>query len=198
MHLLRVLTTFAVVLVAELPDKSLFASLLLATRYRARWVWLGISTAFLTHVVIAVSAGRLLHLLPTKAVGTVITLLFALGAFLLLMPERPAEPLAEAEEISERVGRAPTAWRVVATCYAVVFVGEWGDVTQIVTADLSARYGDPLSVGIGAALGLVTAATLAVYAGNRLPSRVPLHVARRVGGVILAGFALVSAIRLLM
>lgn len=198
MHLLRVLTTFAVVLVAELPDKSLFASLLLATRYRARWVWLGISAAFLTHVVIAVSAGRLLHLLPARAVEAIITLLFALGAVLLLMPERPAEPHAEAEEISERVGRAPTAWRVVITCFAVVFVGEWGDVTQIVTADLSARYADPLSVGIGAALGLVTAATIAVFAGNRLLIKVPLPVVRRIGGVVLAGFALASAVRLLV
>ncbi len=106
MHLLRVLTTFAVVLVAELPDKSLFASLLLATRYRARWVWLGVSGAFLTHVLIAVTAARLLQLLPELAVEAVVTVLFALGAVLLLLPERSAEPPAEIEDIEDKVGRA--------------------------------------------------------------------------------------------
>ena len=86
---------------------------------------------------------------------------------------------------------------VVLTSFAVVFVGEWGDLTQIATANLAAKYEDPLSVGVGAALGLVTVAGLAVTAGSNVLRVVPVGVVRRVAGLLLAGFAVVTVIELL-
>src|SRR4051812_47255925 len=89
------LLTFVVIFPAELPDKSMFASLVLGARFRVLPVWLGVSAAFVVHVVIAVAAGGLLTLLPEDVVGIVVMLLFALGAFLLLRPEPPEDDEAD-------------------------------------------------------------------------------------------------------
>lgn len=193
MNLVTVATVFAVIFVAELPDKSLFASLVLSTRYRAIWVWLGVSAAFLVHVVIAVTAGHFLTLLPHRIVEAVVAVLFAVGAVILLFPERAG---ATEEPVIVPTGSASVR-TVVLTSFAVVFVGEWGDLTQIATANLAAKYEDPLSVGVGAALGLVTVAGLAVTAGSNVLRVVPVGVVRRVAGLLLAGFAVVTVIELL-
>ena len=185
------LLTFAVVFPAELPDKSLLASLVLGTRYRSLPVWLGASAAFAIHVVIAVAAGGLLRLLPSTVVEVVVTVLFALGAAVLLLG-------TEDEPEDTDAPRGLTSFpRVFWTSFGVVFVGEWGDITQLATANLAARYDDPLSVGVGAALALSGAAGFVLLAGDRLLRRVPLLWVRRGAGVLLAVLALVSLVQLL-
>jgi putative Ca2+/H+ antiporter (TMEM165/GDT1 family) len=197
-HPLVVLIVFAVIALAELPDKSMFASLLLSTRYRASWVFVGVATAFAVHIVIAVTAGGLLALLPHRAVNAIVAAMFLAGAAVLLWrqeSEEVEEGLQEGVEVEGRVRIAPTFRRVVLTAFAVVFVGEWGDITQIATANYAARYHDPLSVGVGAILGLWAVAALAVSAGRRVLSRVPVGVLRRSAGVVLLLFAALSAVQ---
>lgn len=194
-------TVFAVIFLAELPDKSLFASLVLSTRYKPSWVWAGVSAAFVVHVVIAVAAGGVLTLLPHKAVEIVVAILFALGAYLMLRPgaaaENEAEDEAEAAALRQRAGEGAGALRVIATSFAVVFVGEWGDITQIATANLAAKYADPLSVGVGAALGLIAVAGLAIKAGSTVLQKVSITLVRRIAGAILAVFAVASVVQTL-
>jgi putative Ca2+/H+ antiporter (TMEM165/GDT1 family) len=196
-----VATVFAVIFIAELPDKSLFASLVLGTRYKALWVWAGVSLAFIVHVVIAVAAGGILTLLPRTAVEIVVAVLFALGAYLMLRPEAVAdnehEDDSEAAALKARAGAGAGPWKVIATSFAVVFVGEWGDITQIATANLAAKYHDPLSVGLGAALGLIAVAGVAIKAGSTLLARVSIVLVRRVAGTILALFAVATLVQLL-
>lgn len=196
-----VATVFAVIFIAELPDKSLFASLVLGTRYKALWVWAGVSLAFIVHVVIAVAAGGILTLLPRAAVEVVVAVLFALGAYLMLRPEAVAdnegEDAAEAAALKERAAAGAGAGKVIATSFAVVFVGEWGDITQIATANLAAKYHDPLSVGLGAALGLIAVAGVAIKAGSTLLAKVSIVLVRRVAGTILALFAVATLVQLL-
>jgi putative Ca2+/H+ antiporter (TMEM165/GDT1 family) len=194
-------TVFVVIFVAELPDKSLFASLVLGTRYKASWVWLGVSAAFVVHVVIAVAAGGVLTLLPHRLVEVVVALLFALGAYLMLRPDaeedNEVEDAEEAAQLRTRAGADAGAGKVIATSFAVVFVGEWGDITQIATANLAAKYADPLSVGLGAALGLIAVAGLAITVGSTLLQRISLTLVRRVAGAILAAFALATLVQVL-
>jgi putative Ca2+/H+ antiporter (TMEM165/GDT1 family) len=193
MHITTIATVFAVIFIAELPDKSLFASLVLGTRYRALWVWLGVSAAFVVHVVIAVIAGHLLTLLPHRAVQVVVAVLFAIGAVILLVPQRSDGHADQAATDRAMAGVAS----VILTSFGVVFVGEWGDVTQIATANLAAKYNDPISVGIGAALGLMAVAAVAITAGSTLLRFVSIAVVRRVAGLILAGFAVATVVALL-
>jgi putative Ca2+/H+ antiporter (TMEM165/GDT1 family) len=201
-------TTFALVAVAELPDKTMIATLVMGSRSRPLPVWIGASGAFLVHVSLAVAAGRLLELLPHRALDAIITVLFLAGAvYLLVIPERSEEEkgtaevgdLAEgtaevggpAEGTAEVGGPAPTPGtsRIVATAFGVILVGEFGDLTQLLTVNLVARYHQPFSVFTGALAALVAVAALGAFGGRALLRFVPLGVIRRVGGVVLTGFA---------
>jgi putative Ca2+/H+ antiporter (TMEM165/GDT1 family) len=186
-----VLTTFVVIFPAELPDKSMFASLVLGTRFRPLPVFCGVAAAFAVHVVIAVAIGAVFALLPERLVLFVAAALFAGGSALLLLGKEDDDPeVAEAT----RVVSDQHPVRVALASFGVVFVGEWGDITQITTANLAARYGDPLSVGVGALLALWSVAALALTVGRRLVQRVPTRLVRRLTGVVLALLAVVTLV----
>jgi len=192
---LLVLLVFAIVLLAELPDKTMFASLMLGTRFAARWVFLGAAAAFVVHVVIAVSAGSLLGLLPHRVLESIVAALFLLGAGVMLHAARSQE---EGEEEAAAARAGTSAWAGIASSFVVIFIGEWGDITQIATANLAAKYHDPIAVGIGATLGLWTAALLAITAGRTLLRYISVTLLHRIGAVVFLGFAIfsvVSAIR---
>jgi len=186
-HPLIALAVFAVIFPAELPDKTALASLVLGTRYRPSLVLVGMMLAFSVHVVIAIAAGSLLHLLPHRTLEGVVAALFLLGAILLLRGRHEEE---EGEEALERKGLSPP--RVVATSFAVIFVAEFGDLTQIVTANLAAKYHDPLAVGLGAVLALWSVGAIAIFGGSRLIARVPLDMVTRVAAAIMAALAAYS------
>jgi putative Ca2+/H+ antiporter (TMEM165/GDT1 family) len=189
------LTVFGLVLVAELPDKTMIATLVMGSRYRPVLVWLGAVIAFAGHAALAVVAGRLLQLLPHTWVEAVSALLFAGGAvYLLVVPERAEE---EAGEEEARRARGSGGVRTVLTAFTVIAVGEFGDLTQILIANLAARSHDPVTVFVGATAALATAAAAAAFGGRLLLRVVPLGIIRKVGGAILAGFAVYSLVSLL-
>src|ERR1017187_7766135 len=86
---------FGVIFISELPDKSLFASLILGSRFPSLYVWLGAATAFLVHVIIAFTAGRLLTLLPHRLLEAIIAVLFLGGALLLFFGKHGLEDVAD-------------------------------------------------------------------------------------------------------
>ena len=188
-----ILGVFALIFVAELPDKTMIATLIMGSRYRPVLVWIGATAAFTIHAAIAVLAGRLLALLPHAWVEGVTALLFAGGAaYLLFVPEKEEE-----EEGAEEVEVAPAGLRPIATAFVVIFVGEFGDLTQILTANLAAKYHQPWSVFIGAIAALTAVAALGAFGGRALLRVLPLGVIRRAGGVLLAGFAVYSLVALI-
>ena len=200
-----VATTFALILPAELPDKTFIATLVLATRFRQLWVWLGVITAFAVQVLIAVTAGGLLALAPQRLVLGITFVLFAVGAFVMIkggLSSRAAEEAAaddEAAEISDRADteRALTPAKVFALSFVVLFTAEWGDLSQLLTAGLAARTGEPLSVFLGSWTALVVVSGLAVLAGTWLRSRVPIWRIRLVSGGILTALAIWTAVELI-
>jgi Ca2+/H+ antiporter, TMEM165/GDT1 family len=184
---------FAVTFLAELPDKTMFASLILATRYRPLWVWVGAAAAFTVHMVIAVTAGQLLALLPHRIVDGIVAGLFAAGAaYLWVTSFRPQQHDDEAEAARMGAPRA-TFWRVAGAVFAVIFLAEWGDITQLATANLSARYG-PVLVFAGATLALWAAAALAVNIGAKSLSVIPLGWVTRIAGTILLALGIYSLV----
>jgi Ca2+/H+ antiporter, TMEM165/GDT1 family len=186
-NLLTVLAVFAVIFPAELPDKTALASLVLGTRYRPILVLAGVMGAFAVHVVIAIAAGSLLHLLPHRVLEAVVAALFLVGAILLLRGRHQEE---DGEEALEGKGLSPP--RVVMTSFAVIFVAEFGDLTQIITANLAAKYHDPLSVALGAVLALWAVGAIAIFGGHHLIARVPLDIVTRVAAAIMVALAAVS------
>jgi putative Ca2+/H+ antiporter (TMEM165/GDT1 family) len=183
---------FAVMFLAELPDKSMVASLVLATRYRPRWVWAGAAAAFTVQMVIAVTAGHVLALLPHRVVDGVAAVLFLGGAVYLVVASFRELPRDDAD--LTRPGEDRTApWRVAATAFAVIFVAEWGDITQLATANLAARY-NPLAVLAGATLGLWAATTIAVVVGAKSLRVIPMAWVSRIAGAILLTLGVYAAV----
>lgn len=190
--LVALVVSFGVVLLVELPDKTLVATLVLSTRYRHRPVIVGVAAAFAVQCVIAVTAGGLLHLLPRRAVEAVVAGLFAIGAALLIR-----ESLADDEPADIDAAPSPvvaSTRRIVLTSFGVLFAAEWGDASQLATAGLAARFAEPVAVGIGAWLALVGVAIIAVVAGKVIVKRVPVRLVHRVAGVLFAAFAVVAAV----
>lgn len=180
------LAAFAVIVPVELPDKTFVATLVLSTRYRPWPVWAGAVLAFGVQCVLAGAAGRLVALLPALPVRILVTLLFLAGAVLLVRGARAADQeLAEQEqEYAQKAGGRRTGWRAFGATFLVLFLAEWGDLSQLLTAGLVAS-GRPVgSVVVGAWLGLAAVAGLGVLLGRLLLRHVRLQIIRYVGAVI--------------
>jgi Ca2+/H+ antiporter, TMEM165/GDT1 family len=185
-------TVFALVFVAELPDKTAVAGLVLGTRFPARWVFAGVAAAFAVHVVIATTAGSLLSLLPRRPVEAIVAVLFLLGAVLIW--REGLEQEQEEEQAVDAVPANASFGRVASLSFGVIFVAEWGDLTQILTANLAAKYHDPLSVGIGAVLGLWAVGLLAILGGKTLLRVLPIKWITRVAALVMVALAIFSAV----
>lgn len=222
MHLTLLVAVFGVIFVAELPDKTALATLVLGTRYRPGFVFIGLASAFALHVVIAVAAGSALSLAPHRIVEAVVAVLFLAGAVLMLRrdeddaqhspPGAPRQqvpgPMSAAPEPGPhgvavpptRVRSQPAVqpagfWKVVATSFGVLFVAEFGDLTQIATANLAAKYHDPLTVGAGAVLGLWAVGGLAILGGRQLLRWIPLTWIARAAALVMTILGVLSVIQ---
>ncbi|MFF3453852.1 TMEM165/GDT1 family protein [Streptomyces sp. NPDC002730] len=183
--------TFGVVFLAELPDKTALAGLMLGTRYRASYVFAGVAAAFAVHVVLAVAAGSVLTLLPHRLVQAVVGLLFLAGALMLLMKKD------DGDEENIKAPADQSFWKVSAAGFMLILVAEFGDLTQVMTANLAARYDSPLSVGVGAVLALWAVAGMGILGGRTLMKYVPLRLITKVAACLmlaLAGFSLFEAL----
>jgi putative Ca2+/H+ antiporter (TMEM165/GDT1 family) len=187
-----VLAVFGLIFLAELPDKTAVASLVLGTRFPAGWVFAGVGAAFAAHVVIAVAAGSLLTLLPRRPVEGIVAFLFLLGA-VLVWREGSAREEPD-EEQDPALGITASFQQVAARGFAVIFIAEWGDLTQILTANLAAKYDNPLAVGIGATLGLWGVGLLAILGGKSLLNVMPIHLITRIAAVVMAVLSMVSMV----
>ncbi|GHF58889.1 putative Ca2+/H+ antiporter (TMEM165/GDT1 family) [Amycolatopsis bartoniae] len=189
--LLALVSTFALVLAVELPDKTLVATLVLTTRFRAWPVFAGVSAAFAVQCVIAVLFGHVLTLLPGNLVAGVVAVLFGLGAFMLLREGFSSKPDG-AEDAARSGPRATTFLRSAMTSFGVLFAAEWGDASQLATAGLTARYGQPVAVAVGAFAALVGVAGLAVFLGRKIRSRIRPQLIQRIAGFVFAALAAVA------
>ena len=181
------LSVFAVIFVAELPDKTALASLVLATRHRALPVWMGASLALTIQSIVAVAAGTLLSRIPARLVHLGSGIAFLVSA--ILMWRRGGEA-----DLSKDEGTTAGFWRTLATTFGIVFIAEWGDLTQVGTAALAAHYRDPITVFVGATAGLWAVAAVAVFVGNRAGKLLDPNRTKRIAAAVFAlvGIALLS------
>ena len=185
-------TAFVITFLAELPDKSMFASLVLGTRYRPVQVWAGAAAAFAVHMAIAVTAGQLLALAPQAVLRGVVAALFLAGSAYLWVSSFRAGAHEDADA-ARMGGRTMSFWRVAGMSFGLVFLAEWGDITQVTAANLAARYG-ALPVFIGAVAGLWAVAGVAVSLGAKSLDRIPVRWIRRVTAAILFGFGVYTIV----
>jgi putative Ca2+/H+ antiporter (TMEM165/GDT1 family) len=178
----------------ELPDKTFIATLVLATRYRPVPTWIGVGLAFAVQSLVAVTLGGLLGRLPERPVTLVAGLLFAVGAGLLWRGAADAdseEPATE-REFEGKLRAGVHGLRAVGASFLVLFLAEWGDLSQLLTAGLVVRYDDPLSVFVGAWAALLVVSGFGALLGRALLARMRLATLRRVGAGVCALLAVLT------
>jgi len=188
MDLAVLAVVFAAIFVVELPDKTFIATLVLATRFKPIYVWIGVGLAFTVQTLVAVAVGHAATFLPEDAIHVLALVMFLLGAVLLFREGR-SHHVDSGEEYVEKAGNARGPWRSILASFLVLFAAEWGDLSQLLTITFVARYDDPVSVFVGALGALLVVSALACLLGRALLRYVPLHLLHYVG----AGVCLLMA-----
>ena len=195
MDLAAVALTFGAIFLVELPDKTFLATLVLATKYRPVLVWIGVGLAFTVQTGIAVALGHAASLLPEEVVRSVAVLLFLAGAVILVREGRSHQEDSGAEYAE--AARPVHGLRAVGASFLVLFAAEWGDLSQLLTLSLVARYEAPFSVFVGALGALLTVSALAVLVGRSLLRWIPVHVLHYLGAAVCLVLATLTTVDLL-
>ena len=133
---------------------------------------------------VAVGVGKAASFLPEQLIHTVAALMFVIGAIILFREARSADE-DESEQEEEYAAKATAqGFRVIVTSFLVLFAAEWGDLSQLLTISLVAKYDDPVSVFLGAWGALLAVSGLAVIVGRLLLQRVRLSVLHYVGATV--------------
>ena len=181
------LVAFGVVFLAELPDKTMFATIVLTTRYRRPLaIVVGVTAAMAFHSVLAVAVGEGLRHLPRTPTLLAVAAVFVAGGLLLL----------RAQTSDENVHAAPvhSVWGVVGRSALVIGIAEFGDFTQLATVGIVADRGYPVAVAAGSLVAHIVVAILAVVAGTWLQRRLPVRTVQRVAGLLFLVFGAITAI----
>jgi putative Ca2+/H+ antiporter (TMEM165/GDT1 family) len=193
-----VLLSFVLIFPVELPDKTFVASLVLATRYPPLAVWIGVGLAFCVQCVVAVTAGSLVSLFPHQIVEALSTAMFLVGAVVLIRsaPNATREEKESEEEFESRPSTRATGARAALASFLLIFAAEWGDLSQILTLNLVAKQGHPVSVFVGSWAALLAVSALAVVAGRVLLRHLRLDVLHYIAATVCLAFAVVGAVQL--
>ena len=184
--LLVVALAFGAIFVVELPDKTFIATLVMSTKMRPLFVWIGVGLAFLVQTGVAIGIGKAASFLPEQLIQTVAALLFLIGAVILFREARSADDdeADQEEEYAAKADASAHGLKVVATSFVVLFAAEWGDLSQLLTISLVAKYDDPVSVFLGAWGALLAVSGLAVIVGRVLLQHVKESVLHYVGATV--------------
>jgi Ca2+/H+ antiporter, TMEM165/GDT1 family len=192
------LSTFVLIFIAELPDKTAFATLILATRGNPRAIFLGVCGAFLVQCAVAVLFGTFLGSLASTWMSDGIKKWTHVGAGLLFLVfailawirrDEAGEMPSEAQDAEETARFSATFWKTVTHSFVVIFIAEWGDLTQLATASLAARYHEPWTIFSASVLALWSVTAIAVVVGRKLSHIVKPATLNRIAA---AAFAIVG------
>jgi Ca2+/H+ antiporter, TMEM165/GDT1 family len=192
-HVPTVITAFVTVFLAELPDKTMIATIVLSARFhRPLAVWIGAASALTLQMVIAVTAAQLLRLLPERPVQFAVSGLFAVGAIVLWRSQDEATDPNEdiVDDLPAEATATLSTGRIAATVFGIVFIAEWGDLTQLATASLATTR-PPFSVLVGASLAMICVSAIGVLAGRALLRVLPERFLHRAAAVVFATLAVV-------
>jgi putative Ca2+/H+ antiporter (TMEM165/GDT1 family) len=180
------LSTFVLIALAEVGDKSQLVCMTLAARHRHWPVMLGATTAFLILNALAVLFGAgVAAWVPERVTAGLVAMLFgAYGIHALYKQDD-----GESEDVAERSGHG-----IFLTTLLLIFVAEFGDKTQIAVAGLAGSF-DLLPVWLGASTALIMVSALGVWAGRTVLQHLPFHWLHRLSGGIFLLFAVLAAWR---
>ena len=167
---------FALLFVIESVDRSQFIVIMLAGRVHHLPLLGACTLAFGILAAFAVTLGALVAgWVAAWVLGTITGLvLVGFGIHLLYESYHP-----HLERQRERVRSAAGFWGA----FGVLFVSELADESQLIMAGIAATSDHPVATGIGGFLGLLGAAALGIFIGNKLVGRIPVRKVQRVAGL---------------
>lgn len=169
------LTSTAVVVLAEIGDKTQLLAIVLAARFkRPVPILLGILIATLAnHFIAAFIGAQAAAFLEGDWFRYLIAASFIAMAAWTLIPDKFDEP-----------GSKPARFGAFLTTLIAFFFVEMGDKTQLATVALSARFNDVIMVTLGTTLGMMLANAPAVFMGNALIKHIPLNIVRAIAALL--------------
>lgn len=169
------MTSFVLITVAEMGDKSQLVCMTLASKYRAKPVLLGAIGAFVFLNTVAVVFGAAIaSWLPDYVVAATVALLFAIfGVHSILQNEE-----GEGEVVKEKSGQS-----IFFATFMLITIAEFGDKTQLAVVALSSTL-MPLGVWIGSIVALIFTSALGVIVGRTLLKRLSLSLLHKISGGI--------------
>lgn len=175
-------SVFAIIFVGELPDKTALATLMMASKGRPLAVFSGVALAFVVQSLVAIAFGGVIGLFPEKWVHTIAGLLFI--GFAAHMWHSHHKDKKEKEQPPKIAARAKF-WQAAWKAFVVIFIAEWGDITQLATASLAARYhGHLLTVFAAATLALWSVTAIAVLIGKKVGLAAHVDALTKMGVVV--------------
>lgn len=188
MDLAVLFSTFGVIFVAELGDKTQLTAMALASRYPWKKTFAGIAAAFVLLNLLAVVVGKVLFLF-------VPLFWIQLASGVLFLGFGIATLTAANDEGDEKIEQK--AGRPFITSFTMILLAELGDKTQLMTASLAARHASQTAVFVGSTLALWVVSLLGIFLGKRLTALLPMSMVHKVAGVVFLLFAVVILARLL-
>ena len=181
------LVVFVAIFLAELPDKTLFATLMLSTRLNRPFaVWLGVSIAYCTHVLIAVLFGSIIAKLPERPIHFAVGIVFLISGWFMFRSSSDEPEQAKNQPFSRKF------FSVVYISAFTILVAEFADLTQLATVGFVVRMNDALGVAIGASLALCSVSGIAVVAGTWLQRKFNLRLIQRVASLFFIVFGIMA------
>jgi len=176
------LTTFIIIAVAELGDKTQLLTFGFATRYP---LWEVISAVFCASAALMAIAVLLGGIINQFVPQTFISLLA--GSLFIIFGIWTMFGKGEEEEAAEG-GKGAPFWIV----FSGFLLAELGDKTQIATLALSAEYGAPLFVWAGATAAMVAVNSLGALTGKVVGRFLPERAVKLFGAAIFILFGLAT------
>jgi putative Ca2+/H+ antiporter (TMEM165/GDT1 family) len=168
MHLTPLIVSFLLIGIAELGDKTQILTLALAAKYPMEKVIYGIFSATAALMLIAVLVGGVIQkLVPMIFISILAGAFFIIYGLIIIAPITKAE---EKEEVSSSAIKSKDPFWIV---FGSFFLAEIGDKTQLATFAMTAKYGSPVQIWIGATLGMVLVNLFGILIGNVLRNYIP-------------------------
>ena len=189
---------------SELGDKTFFIGAIMAMRHPRRWVFIGVTAALFAMTLLSVMLGQVATLLPQHYVQWGAVALFLGFGFKLIydasrmqgggsLADEQAEAMEAVESAQAGLLTQVTPHAIVTRTFALTFVAEWGDRTQLATITLAAA-NHPLGVIGGATLGHAICAAIAVVCGKLIAGRISERWLTLAGGILFIIFGIVAGV----
>ncbi|HXT64119.1 MAG TPA: TMEM165/GDT1 family protein [Pyrinomonadaceae bacterium] len=174
--------TFGAVFLAEIVgDKLLYTTGVLSARYRTAPILIGMATAFMAKMGVAVLVGQAISKLPRLLVAGITAASFVGVAIALWRKDDQYRHERDQHK----------AHKAAIVSFAAIFFSEWGDVGQITAAAMAAKYHAALIVWLGAVAAMITKGSLAAFLGAGLRRWIQDRVSPKVVRYVAVGLLVV-------